>query len=294
MRKVSANLVFPVSSPPLRNGIIIFDDTGMVTELIDTKGNLHEERGLEYYQGWIVPGFVIPWLQLDNTCWEGDLMKRLDRELFHNGIRGVGLVIAAAGLSDEVLDTMQGSPVKYHPVIELCPPKETDEYATFNHGVDLVSHAWNEYHITCSLEACSHPDCLGLKSYPGLAGYIKEYSASHNNVHPVKGHSISPGNEDASNSSVHGSFFPLNIFRQMELLYPIRHFESLLSEFTLEASRRIFEDDELGSVEPGKRPGLNLISGFLPHSGEMQGQSGMDPGLEIQIMAEKASVKVLI
>ncbi|MFC2118781.1 amidohydrolase family protein [Bacteroidota bacterium] len=58
MRKISANYIFPVNGPQLKNGIITFQDDGTITELTDTKGQLKEISKLEFYNGVIVPGFV--------------------------------------------------------------------------------------------------------------------------------------------------------------------------------------------------------------------------------------------
>lgn len=58
MRKISANYIFPGTSPPLKNGIIVLDDSGEIMEVQDTGGKLREISRLEFYNGIIVPGFV--------------------------------------------------------------------------------------------------------------------------------------------------------------------------------------------------------------------------------------------
>ena len=117
MRKISANRILPVSSPPLKNGIITVDGDGRIMDLLDTGGMLREEPGLEYYSGLIVPGFVIPWLRLNEVAGilkkpggiykqqTGDdpaqmaafpptapgihLLRLLDRDLLNKGIKGI-------------------------------------------------------------------------------------------------------------------------------------------------------------------------------------------------------------
>ena len=59
MRKIAANYIFPISAKPLKNGIIELDDSGKIVNIIDTKGDLKESAGLEFYNGILVPGFVI-------------------------------------------------------------------------------------------------------------------------------------------------------------------------------------------------------------------------------------------
>ncbi len=42
----------------LKKGIIVLNEEGIVTEIIDTKGRLEEQAGVEFYSGAVVPGFV--------------------------------------------------------------------------------------------------------------------------------------------------------------------------------------------------------------------------------------------
>lgn len=58
MKKFAAQYIFPVTSPPLKYGIVETDNSGTITNIIDTGGKLPEIAGLEYYNGVIVPGFV--------------------------------------------------------------------------------------------------------------------------------------------------------------------------------------------------------------------------------------------
>lgn len=57
-RRFSATWVFPLNSPPLRNGIVEVDDQGVILSLTDTGGILTEMERLEYHSGIIAPGFV--------------------------------------------------------------------------------------------------------------------------------------------------------------------------------------------------------------------------------------------
>ncbi len=59
MRKISATYVFPVSSPPVRNGIITINDRGRITGIKDPGDRFLEIAGLEYYNGILVPSFIL-------------------------------------------------------------------------------------------------------------------------------------------------------------------------------------------------------------------------------------------
>ena len=58
MRKIAATYIYTGNHPPLKYGILICENDGTIIEAIDTGGTLHEQAGLEYYNGILVPGFV--------------------------------------------------------------------------------------------------------------------------------------------------------------------------------------------------------------------------------------------
>lgn len=59
MRKLSAHYIITGTGTVLVKGIIILSDEGTIIDIIDTKGELDEIAGLEFYSGLITPGFVI-------------------------------------------------------------------------------------------------------------------------------------------------------------------------------------------------------------------------------------------
>jgi hypothetical protein len=66
-RKLSAHYIFPVSSPPLKFGKLLCEDNGEIIELTDTRGLFKEEEGLEFYDGIIVPGFMVERFQSEQA-----------------------------------------------------------------------------------------------------------------------------------------------------------------------------------------------------------------------------------
>ena len=55
MRKLSADFIFPISSPPIENGVVIVDDKGTITDILKNTDDLIE---VEFFEGVICPGFV--------------------------------------------------------------------------------------------------------------------------------------------------------------------------------------------------------------------------------------------
>ncbi|MBN2662774.1 MAG: amidohydrolase family protein [Bacteroidales bacterium] len=73
MRKIAAHYIFPVTTKPLKNGIIIINDYGEIIEIIDTKGDLKETSSLEFYNGVIVPGFINTHCHLELSYLKGKI-----------------------------------------------------------------------------------------------------------------------------------------------------------------------------------------------------------------------------
>jgi len=58
MPRFSAHYIFTGNGTILEKGIIVLNDQGVVTDIIDTNGHLDERAGVEFYSGVITPGFV--------------------------------------------------------------------------------------------------------------------------------------------------------------------------------------------------------------------------------------------
>lgn len=77
MRRLSANYIYPINKPPLKNGIVEISDDGKVQTIIDTKGELKESRNLEFYNGIITPGFVNTHCHLELSGLKGELKQNV-------------------------------------------------------------------------------------------------------------------------------------------------------------------------------------------------------------------------
>jgi aminodeoxyfutalosine deaminase len=91
MRKFSAQLILTGTGDVLEKGIIVVNENGMITDLIDTVGDLSEISSLEFYNGIIVPGFVNTHCHLELSHLRGifpektGLPEFLKRILLHRG-----------------------------------------------------------------------------------------------------------------------------------------------------------------------------------------------------------------
>jgi aminodeoxyfutalosine deaminase len=73
MRKISADYIFPVSSEPIKNGVITIDNEGTILEI---SGNPEIDRSIEYYEGIICPGFINTHCHLELSHLRSQLSER--------------------------------------------------------------------------------------------------------------------------------------------------------------------------------------------------------------------------
>ncbi|MFH2141784.1 MAG: amidohydrolase family protein [Bacteroidota bacterium] len=143
MRKIAASYIYPITSNPIKNGIIVLDDNGKIIDLIDNKGVLIDSEGVEFYGGMLVPGFINSHCHLELSCYKGFIEKNLhlhgfipsltekrnqftdkekhswinkaDKIMFCNGISAVGDI-------SNTLDTIEvktNSHICYHTFVEI-------------------------------------------------------------------------------------------------------------------------------------------------------------------------------
>jgi aminodeoxyfutalosine deaminase len=140
MRKLTADYVFPVSSPPIREGVVVIDENGKILAVEDR--SKHDPASLEHHRGAIVPGFVNTHCHLELSHMKGlaptgtgllpflktvvqfrefpmeeilDAIARADQEMYEAGIVAVGDI-------SNKLDTAaqkSASPIRYYTFVEM-------------------------------------------------------------------------------------------------------------------------------------------------------------------------------
>ena len=196
VRRVAADYIFPVSGPPLKNGIIEFDEQGKILSLTDTHGKLTELSGLEYYNGVLVPGFILPCFRIEPFIFNARItdssgLKRfiikeletvvpapetdkrfneLDIQLHKSGIHAIGCITSSFHF---FRNKSEGSLI-YHSFIEIPPKKQVEAFELFTKAVEDIMTAWNEYGLSSSIipfECCSEE----------IMEHIVDFSTTHEN-----------------------------------------------------------------------------------------------------------------
>ena len=89
IKRFSANYIFPVSGPPIRNGIVGIDENGFVVEIIDQGENTEEIHSTEFHNGIIVPGFVNAHCHLELSHLKGLLKESTGIAEFVSQVRNL-------------------------------------------------------------------------------------------------------------------------------------------------------------------------------------------------------------
>jgi aminodeoxyfutalosine deaminase len=141
MRKISANWIFPVSSVPIPNGIIVVDDGGEILFVGENVPDQYKSLPVEFFHGIIIPGFINTHCHLELSHMKGvaptgtgllpfiktvvtqrevnqdfilEKIREADREMVENGIVAVGDISNKA----DTVSVKKESMIKYYTFIE--------------------------------------------------------------------------------------------------------------------------------------------------------------------------------
>lgn len=224
MRRIAANLVYTVAAPPARDAVVTLDDAGRVVD-VAAGGRLREAQGIEFYNGALVPCLV-------DACWRPGPAAALSSarpvaDAARRALRRMwGTGVAAVADADAAVLSSAGSPVSV-----------ADSASA---GLPLVVGA-PSYEGGFAL-FCPRPDAgpadiaAGLPSPDSLACLG------------------SAGFAAAGGSPLFAALLSL-VRRGLP-------FADALRWATLNPARALGIGGLLGSIEPGKRPGLALVSPF--------------------------------
>ena len=204
MRKISANYVFPVASPPIKNGILIIDNNGKVKDLIDPEKDAGKSGNLEVYTGILVPGFVNTHTHLELSHLKGKIPTgtglprfiheirklRVNKETIIRDAAATGVtemerngIVAAGDISNTNISfpLKVNGEIRFHTFVEVFGliPKEAKEKT--EDGVKLLNLIKEKFSHPASLSPHS-PYSVSSELLTEISRYIK------NNPAPVTFH----------------------------------------------------------------------------------------------------------
>lgn len=151
MRYLSANFIFPISSVPIKNGVVIIDESGVIQEILSGNHNIDPSQ-IEFYEGFLCPGFVNTHCHLELSHLKGKIqehthidgfvkelqskriadeleiqeaIKIADAEMWKNGIVAVGDI----SNGNSTFETKANSNIYYHTFLECFGfnPEQADD-----------------------------------------------------------------------------------------------------------------------------------------------------------------------
>lgn len=168
MRKITADYIFPVSTAPVKEGVVVVNESGQILSV--EKREDHDPASLEKYTGVIVPGFINTHCHLELSHMKGlvatgtsllpfitsvvkfrdfpqetilSAIEQADREMFENGIVAVG------DISNKT-DTFQKkaeSAIRYYTFVEMFDfLQDANAQATF----DQYKTVYDQHEIASS------------------------------------------------------------------------------------------------------------------------------------------------
>ena len=166
MRKITADWLFPISSKPIENGVIIVDNQGKILK-IDSRDH-HDIASLEYYKGVLVPGFINTHCHLELSHMKGkvatgttlipfitgvvtqrgaeaeviaDAIEQAEKEMIEGGIVAVGDI---SNVTDTFAQKEKGN-LRYYTFVEMFDflqdndaDKEFEKYKSVYDAIPLA------------------------------------------------------------------------------------------------------------------------------------------------------------
>lgn len=209
-RYLSADYIFPISSDPIQDGIIMLDESGVILDVFNPGQIFEQNAVIEYHKGIIAPGFINTHCHLELSHMLGKIpqgtglvdfvksvitqraahtdevlkaMKTADQNMYDNGIIAVG-DISNVDLSVTV---KKESKIFYHTFIELLGFDPNRAEMVFQKAKELQTEF-----LPLKTSIAPHAPYSVSKQ---LFGLLKSYSEEHNNLFSMHNQESEPENE---------------------------------------------------------------------------------------------------
>lgn len=196
MKKISANYIFPGNSTPIKNGVIVMDDHGVIVTILNPAVDDINWEGVEKYKGIICPGFVNTHCHLELSYLKGKVSENkqlqgfvkeiiairdqftskerheaillAEKEMIKNGIVAVGDV--ANGNS--TFNQKAKENINYHTFLEVFSlnPKVVNEVV--DRAKSLQKEYYNQNRISVTAHAPYSMSDQLMKSVNAISGDI--------------------------------------------------------------------------------------------------------------------------
>ncbi|HUX53607.1 MAG TPA: amidohydrolase family protein [Williamwhitmania sp.] len=275
MRKISASLVFPISTPPIRHGVVVVDSEGTILEL---QGTLESEaEDVEYYNGIILPGLVNAYGGQYNSYIEDEsktVRKSINQKHFHSGTVLVG--IEKYG-NDCIREYLTSSHVTYRVMGCLLPEtslpvnhnvsstelpflvKFGNERASWEATLNKLLQLPTNLHLLVHHTVEIPEKIIASIVYRFLfCSFIVSDTTSAESISRMK----KLGCKIVLGSVQSGSTNMLQLLKSIQETNDNIALEEMLTWATLNGALALGVDDTFGCLEKNKKPGVLLLTGI--------------------------------
>lgn len=171
MRRITANIIYPVTAQPLSNAYIELDDFNKIIRIKTYNRSAEEPSNLEYYSGVLVPGFINAHCHSELSHLKGKIDAKTGLKIFVNqvqlnrkasnekieqniqqaihymysrGINGIGDVVNSAF----GLQTKKNSSIQFYNFVELFNENNKAVNEILEKGIDQLNKFENEGLLT--------------------------------------------------------------------------------------------------------------------------------------------------
>ncbi|MFA5245880.1 MAG: amidohydrolase family protein [Pedobacter sp.] len=232
LRYLSAGYILPVSSAPIKDGVVVMNEEGRIIDLMDAENAVAVADQTERYDGIIVPGFVNAHCHLELSHMKAQLprglglpsfirsvitrraaepdevlkaMEEYDKLMFENGIVAVG-DISNNALSKSV---KQKSKIYYHTFAELLGFDPMRAEAAFHRALSL-----KDEFSPLPVSIVPHAPYSASKE---LFQILKEYSSGQDNLITIHNQECAQENEFFLNKT--GDFIDFYKFLNQDISF---------------------------------------------------------------------------
>lgn len=252
MRKIAANYIFPVSSAPLRNGILVLNEKNYIVDIIDTKGKIKEIQNLEFYSGMIVPGFIDVFTLLSFSSFSERDFENCLQTNFGSALKET---LLQKSTTPETIQRGINQMEAYGTVATV------DIYSKNAHLAQKQKSKLTFSDINLSLSS-------SLLQIPSIdAPFKSEESILLNRLILKNRKDFKPQESEMNRYCIGtgslGTHLKLSVFDELKALQellPESTFIELIKWGTINGAKHLQIEKEFGSIEIGKKPGLNVLT----------------------------------
>ncbi len=176
MKLISADYIFPITSEPIKNGVVTINSKGEILAVLNPEVNEINWESVEKYEGIICPGFVNTHCHLELSYLKGKVaeqtqlhgfvgelmsirdsftneerllaIKQADEEMYQNGIVAVGDISNGGSTFKQ----KQHSKIKYHTFLEVFGLNGSDA----ENIIEKATLLKKEYHHSKAISISAH------------------------------------------------------------------------------------------------------------------------------------------